>query len=1110
MRLAFDISSIVWSCLLGGTDIEGKKVEFEGKSVQVNTAAYGYEKVINLMVAALQEVGCSPMDCILVPEGMNSKAPRLMIDKLYKVGRGRPQECYVEFQKLRDNLIDVWRSMGAIAVSQDNVEADDVLAWLAENMREDLMIVTNDGDMTVLNGRNKYGAVISVRIDGVVGQNKYGMFPCKYITLYKSLVGDTSDKIKGIKGFGDAAWRELDMRFGEKGMDYLVSLLENHNLIALEEEAEKDKFVKKLFEGREDWQRSYRLARLYPEWVNTMQNPLQWKPGFVHKRQSDLRLAKWSASRRLVTADNWDAFVPWAQQQLRHRPWYALDIETSTPPESDDWLLAQGDGNGVDVIGSKLTGLSLTFGANMQMTVYISVDHKDTKNVSKEKVGEFLASIKQIPVIHNTFFEGPVLFNEFGEAWKDNGWEGFLPNWRDTKLEASYVDENDKLGLKRLSKKWLDYDQVEYGTVTTLEFEPEELGEGEVSSRGGKFLGIFNKELTPEVQVLQTDENGEQHIVVVEKATYKPVERRSYKMNELSAEHVFDYACDDTATTSGLHNFFMLFMSLEGTWDVYEKVELDASYLHAQSFVHGVNISMPKLQELVKEDDASFDEAKQTVDSFLVKNGWNGTTVPVFTEIDATAIKTAYEVVVGEPLKTMVQTPEKLIAMFADTHPTLAGACSDLKSLNEIVAHYFKAAPVFNTGSPKQLQNLFYEVMKLPMRVWNKPTEAMKARGEKVGTPKTDNLAIAYALRECSEEHAEVLKALRIMKMVETRRGLYYDPYPYFVHWKTGRVHSSHNQCATNTRRASSAKPNLQQLSKNVKVEGFSPRVREIIVPHKKDAVIVSMDFMAQELRVIADCSKDPNMLSCFLGDSPKDMHALTGLGIYNSRHGTCLSYEEFHSLVSVDKEAKQARTLGKLTNFTTEYGAAAPKLAQTLLVSEEDAQAFIDAKELAFPVASEWKKTVIQGAKSVGFVTTRLGARRHLTTMLMSSDKFEASKAERQSVNFIIQSSSAEMTKLAEGRVFRNRILVKYDCEYVAAIHDELCFSVAESELAKFIPEVHAIMTEQYADMVVPVGSSVSFGPSFGVQVELEGDFSEEKISAVLSEFRALGTAYA
>ena len=107
MRLAFDISSIVWSCLLGGTDIEGKKVEFEGKSVQVNTAGYGYEKVINLMVSALQEVGITPMDCLLVPEGLNSKAPRLMIDKLYKAGRGRPQECYVEFQKLRDNLIEV-------------------------------------------------------------------------------------------------------------------------------------------------------------------------------------------------------------------------------------------------------------------------------------------------------------------------------------------------------------------------------------------------------------------------------------------------------------------------------------------------------------------------------------------------------------------------------------------------------------------------------------------------------------------------------------------------------------------------------------------------------------------------------------------------------------------------------------------------------------------------------------------------------------------------------------------------------------------------------------------------------------------------------------------
>ena len=93
------------------------------------------------------------------------------------------------------------------------------------------------------------------------------------------------------------------------------------------------------------------------------------------------------------------------------------------------------------------------------------------------------------------------------------------------------------------------------------------------------------------------------------------------------------------------------------------------------------------------------------------------------------------------------------------------------------------------------------------MRLWacpyvsgNKPTPVMRAKGIKQGNAKADELAISYAMMmDASDEQKKVLDALRLIKMVETREGLYYSTYPYFVHWKTGRIHSSHNQCATNT-----------------------------------------------------------------------------------------------------------------------------------------------------------------------------------------------------------------------------------------------------------------------------------------------------------------------
>ncbi|WP_460282491.1 DNA polymerase, partial [Bacillus luti] len=141
----------------------------------------------------------------------------------------------------------------------------------------------------------------------------------------------------------------------------------------------------------------------------------------------------------------------------------------------------------------------------------------------------------------------------------------------------------------------------------------------------------------------------------------------------------------------------------------------------------------------------------------------------------------------------------------------------------------------------------------------------------------------AYALKYDVPEDSEmrpILAALSEMQIVQTRRGLYWNTYPNFVHWKTGKVHPSVRQSATNTRRWTASKPNVQQVSKHPKAEGELPKVREVYIPHQPDAVIVSMDEAAQELRIIADYSRDENMLACFIGDNKKDMHALTGLGV--------------------------------------------------------------------------------------------------------------------------------------------------------------------------------------------------------------------------------------
>lgn len=1042
MLIAVDVSSILWTALKVGKDREGSLDE---NGVHCNSAGYGYENAINSVIRVLQELDAVPSQLILVEEGYNSKSPRLNIDPNYKATRGKKSKLeYSNFNELKRLFLGALKGVGALVVRQDNAEGDDTLSWLSKHTEQELIIVSNDGDLTALTG-----GLTTVRLNGVLGQNKFGDWPCRYVTLYKAIVGDSSDNIPGIRGLGVKAWEQIVSRFGIAGMDVLVKCAEDRSVEALKEDAEKDKFVAKIYEGGVDFIRSFKLAKMYPEWVNTSANPVQFEPGMV-STTADERLKRYAAVRRLITADKWDEFVPWALKHLaQSRGWFALDIETSSSDQSDAWLVAQGDPDGVDTVGSTLSGLSLTFGANHHLTVYIPVDHVDTACVSTDALGDFLTEVFATgirPVVHNTMFECSLLHKLYGERWRSNGYRGFLPNFIDSLFEASYVDENGKLGLKYLSKRWLSYEQTDYTSTVTVD--------------------------------------GVKH-----------------KMNQLSAQHVFDYACDDTVTTAALHNFFSTFLMLEHTADILEKVEYPAAYLHIQSFVTGCNVDLAKLEELKKEDAAVRDTAQTVLDKYLIEKGWDGTVPPQLTAAPTAAdIKLIHKIVTGEELQTAVRTPAKLLAMIENRG--LVGAleaalAGELEPVNSLIKQYDVCKPTLNVGSPKQMQKLFYETMGLPIQVYNAPTDNMRARGLREGTPKTDSLAITYGLLVAEPAVAEALKAVREIKMVGTRMSLYYDTLPGFVHWKTGRVHSSHRQCSTNTRRASSARPNLQQLSKRESVEGFSPRVRELYIPHRGDAAIVSLDFSSQELLLMAEWSHDERMESCFVGDTLTDMHSATGVGIHNRIHGTDLSYEEYVELVHRgDKGAKKSRALAKSVNFGSQYRIAAKKLSTILLVTEEEAQAMLDAKAEAFPRAEEWSQEEMDAAKATGIVETMLGAKRHLRELINSSDKFIASKAPRQALSYRIQGSAAEMTKLAEGRSLV--LLDKYDCEYIAAVHDECVWSVAVNDLVKFIPEAHRLMTSQYANMRLPVRSSVSVGWDFGRQFDLP-DFSEASIRKAL-----------
>jgi DNA polymerase I-like protein with 3'-5' exonuclease and polymerase domains/5'-3' exonuclease len=1094
----------------------------------------------------------------MVIDGTNSKATRRTFLPQYKAGRDKAPEVSEQLNIARDRVSKMALHLGMRVIQQKSYEADDVIGYLCKHLRsEPIVVCTADGDLSVL-----VDDMVSVWRLGEMNVNPCGPFPHKYIRLYKSLVGDTSDKIPGAKGFGDAAWVDMVRTFGLEGLDMMIELIENNQIKRLAEDVADFKPLQKIIDAEAMVSTSWRVAGLMTDQINTMRKPWDLRAGMVAQwaelpdelRVHDLHM--FYGTKTLVTAGNYDRVYEGFANRVNESPFVALDIETSSSEESDEWIERVNSisektrGNKLDVLGHELTGMSLTFGANTQHTFYMSVGHKDTDNITVDQCMEMVELIpgRLHTIIQNRQFEFSVLYRTWGDKWEDNGWHGLVPNALDTKIGASYVSEDVPKGLKERSKLHLGYTQQTYEQTTT---KSGALG----FRKGGVKRREFDQEVAPavyketviEIDDEWVDDDGEIHQskteqVVQELVTAPVVERwesRQFKMNELTGREVLDYGCDDTICTAALHSHYWFIMELENTLQVFLDVETLPEYLTSLAFVQGIPVSMGKLRQMEKADDVRYEKAWAHLREFLMRSGWDGTECPEFEgDIEPSDVKLALPIILDGEFATKKR---KLVGIAFDIREQfpnndraelLAAIVerNDVNELNKLVRQHFDGEPKINFSSPKQMQNLFYNVLGIKPRILNKMTpkqrdenkvmrEAFtKFRKIKDGKDLTytkeehealisksstddDAVASALALDDLTPERKAVLEAYQTVRSIGTRRSLFYKPYKVLTHWRDGRLHPSLNQSEAATRRHSSSAPNVQQMEKG---EGG---IREVILPHADDCVVVSLDLSGQELRLQAELSGDEAMTSCYVGDNKRDMHHLTAVAATVIMWGYGVHYDDFvRMLESDDKEikskAKALRADAKTTNFATAYGAMAPKIALTLMTDEETAQAFIDAKEKAFPRLPEWNKEVQEIASRRGYSLTMLGARRHLAEGLNAESKWDRMAAERQAGNFEIQGSGGEMLKLAMARMWSRGIFAgKYRAKFYAPIHDEVVFSCHRDDLIAVLKEVHPCMIQQYATMKIPLESSISIGPTFGTQYEIGTTIDEAKIAEALAK---------
>ena len=1101
-RLIVDLSSLCWTALYQGTDhefgYEVEQVREDGstKMVKVNSAAHGLENAIDFLSLAWERTGIQPKDTILVMESGNTKGLRQRLLPEYKVSRGTsPEELYKEFNSLKMQIIDAVKSVGGRSVTRANMEGDDVIAYLVKELEGEKVIMSQDGDLSVL---LDIEGVSLFRKGQIETENPYGPFELRHIPVYKALVGDSSDNITGAKGFGPKAWLDFLGVFGDEGVDMMQDLIREGRLQELEANIDDFKPIKRIVDNAKQVEASFAAGLLYPELVENMRLPLIWDAGYVKAKAdiTDERLRKYGGSTRIVHADNFLDAIKFLKQQVKHSEYIALDLETDVPAESQEWLEENRRPKGVDVVASEVVSMGLTFGSNQHLNLYFVMNHNEEdglRNITKEQFRAVLDVIAEdIPkIIHNVAFELPVLYRNFGKLTD----QIFINPCFDTAIAANYVNENIGQGLKFLSKHYFDYDQEDYEAVTTI-----------------------------------TGEDGEPTQV---------------GMSKLSATHTLGYGSDDTIMTSALWQHFRIIMELEGSIKAFFDVEEKAAYVTALAFANGTPISLERLRDMEREDDELEKKSKEVLNELLIKLGWDGTQTPKYTKEDLTTpakIKEIYSNITGEELKTMVRTPSKLFALIRHQENGYASILAtyleagNLDAINKLVEENYDGSPRFEANSPKQVRELLYTKLNLPIHLINNATDNERQnkpdlanacfkfnkilRGSDDVTltaedkellkqkAKTDDTAIDFALAfDLKPDSLEYrgLKAFGDLKELTTRRNLFYNNYRHVKHWQTNMVHSSMRQCSTVTRRHSSGFPNIQQAPKPNK-----GKIRDMFISRYKGGLIVSADLSGAELRLGADLSRDENLMACFVGEHKKDMHSLTASSALRLRWGNEVvdtlmehfqvetEYDLFIKLrrhqneVDVPEDVNDLRGLGKNTNFASAYGGSAPKLAELLVISLEEADQMLKAKFSTYPRYETWKEEIEAEMAREGYVTTYLGARRHLQHAILSDNRWEISKAQRQGPNFMIQSSCGEALRLAMADLWDSGILWNLRCNFIAPVHDELVIDSHPDDAFEVAKVLHRCMVQEGYMEVVPFVSSLSIGTSFYDQPEIEFDDPE------------------
>lgn len=347
----------------------------------------------------------------------------------------------------------------------------------------------------------------------------------------------------------------------------------------------------------------------------------------------------------------------------------------------------------------------------------------------------------------------------------------------------------------------------------------------------------------------------------------------------------------------------------------------------------------------------------------------------------------------------------------------------------------------FNIDSPKQLQEVLYQKMKLPV-LKKTPT----------GQPATNEAV----LQELALDHP-IAKNILKYRSLNKLKSTYADKLPEQVNPETGRVHPAYKQTGTITGRLSCRDPNLQNIP--IRTEAGREIRKSFIAGRGRK--IVSADYSQVELRLMAHLSQDETMLAAFANNH--DIHRATAAEIMG---------------IDYEKVSDAQRRSAKAVNFGLLYGMSAFGLAKQLGIERKSAQEYIDNYFARYPKVKQYLQGVREAANKNGYVETIFDRKLPISN-INSKNAMLRKAAERAAINAPLQGSAADIIKRAMLTIDKKLQSSKLDAKMIMQVHDELVFDVANNDVDELCKIVKTAM-EKAAKISVSLDVSISSGTNW------------------------------